>query len=100
MIEAKYGMKYHFPHTIIHIVDRSGYTGEIPVVYADDPSVFATMVVSGFPMGEDGKMINAIKIPGDKKVLIRKQLAQIGITEGFVYPEIEHRSNTLLSSLF
>lgn len=49
---------------------------------------------------EDGKMINAIKIPGDKKVLIRKQLAQIGITEGFVYPEIEHRSNTLLSSLF
>ena len=49
---------------------------------------------------EDGKKINVIKIPGDKKELIKKQLAQIGISEGFVYPEIEHKSNTLLSDIF
>lgn len=49
---------------------------------------------------KDGKMINVIKIPGNKKDLIRNQLAQIGISEGFVYPEIVHRSNTLLTSLF
>ena len=61
MIEAKYGMKYHFPHTIIHIVDRSGFNGQTPVVFADDPSVFSTMVVSGFPMGEDGKMIKVAR---------------------------------------
>lgn len=61
MIEAKYGMKYPFPHTIIHIVDRSGFNGQTPVVFADDPSVFATMVVSGFPMGEDGKMIKVTR---------------------------------------
>ena len=49
---------------------------------------------------EDGKKINVIKIPGDKKDLIKHQLAQIGISEGFVYSEIEHKSNTLLSNLF
>ena len=49
---------------------------------------------------DDGKKINAIKIPGTKKDLIKKQLAQIGISEDFVYPEIEHKSNILLSNLF
>ena len=56
MIDVKYGMKYHFPHTLVHIIDNSGYTGTVPVVYADDPSLFSTLVVGGFPMGEDGKV--------------------------------------------
>ena len=51
-------------------------------------------------ISDEGKKINVIKIPGDKKELIKKQLAQIGISEGFVYPEIEHKSNTLLSDIF
>lgn len=58
MIEAKYGMKYSFPHTITHIIDNSAYTGTaVPVSYADDPSLFSTLVVGAFPMGEDGKVI-------------------------------------------
>ena len=57
MLETKYGMKYPFPHTLVHIVDNSAYTGELPVVIADDPSMYGTIVVSGFPMGEDNRMI-------------------------------------------
>jgi translation initiation factor 2 beta subunit (eIF-2beta)/eIF-5 len=56
MIESKFGMKYPFPHTLIHIVDNSGFRGTVPVVTADDPSIFSTMVISGFPMGEDNVM--------------------------------------------
>ena len=48
----------------------------------------------------DGKPINAIEIPGDKKEKIRRDLAHIGISEGFVYPDIEHRSNELLETIF
>ena len=57
MLETKYGMKYPFPHTLVHIVDNSAYTGDLPVVVADDPSMYGTIVVSGFPMGEDNRMI-------------------------------------------
>ena len=49
---------------------------------------------------EDGRIINVIKIPAEKKDIFKKQLAQIGISEGFVYPEIEHRSNSLLTTAF
>ena len=45
----------------------------------------------------EGKAINVIRIPGDKKARIKKELANIGISEGFVYSDIEHRSNTLLN---
>lgn len=48
----------------------------------------------------DGKKINVIKIPGENKETIKKELAQVGISEGFVYPDIEHKSNTLLEMLF
>ena len=61
MIESKYGMKYPFPHTLIHIIDNSGFNGVVPVVTADDPSIFSTMVISGFPMGEDGKMLKVTR---------------------------------------
>lgn len=58
MLDTKYGMKYPFPHTLVHIVDNSAYTGELPVAVADNPSMYGTLVVSGFPMGEDGKVIS------------------------------------------
>ncbi len=45
---------------------------------------------------EDGKEFAVIEIPASKKLEIKKDLAKIGITEGFVYPEIEHLSNSLL----
>ena len=48
----------------------------------------------------DGQMINVIKIPGEKKESIKRDLAHIGISEGFVYPDIEHRSNELLETIF
>ena len=52
-------------------------------------------IVSG-----DGRKINVIKIPGDKKAQIKKELANVGISEGFVYSDIEHRSNALLETNF
>lgn len=55
MIETKYGLKYHFPHSMVHIIDNSMYTGDLPVVEAVDPSLYATMVVSAMPYGEDGE---------------------------------------------
>ena len=48
----------------------------------------------------DSKPVNVIKIPGDYKARIKKELANIGISEGFVYADIEHRSNTLLETIF
>lgn len=57
MIESKYALKYSMPHSLVHIVDNSAYTGEIPVAVADDPSLYSTIVVSGAPMGEDNKVV-------------------------------------------
>lgn len=54
MIETKYGLKYHFPHSIVNIIDNSMFSGELPVIEASDPSLYATMVVSPMPFGEDG----------------------------------------------
>lgn len=39
---------------------------------------------------------SVIKIDGRYKKTIRKQLEILGITEGFVYPDIEHQSKALL----
>lgn len=57
MLDLKYGVKYPFPHSIVHIIDNSMYNGTLPVVTADDPSIYATIVVCGTPMGEDNKMV-------------------------------------------
>ena len=51
-------------------------------------------------VSNDGRKVNVIKIPGDKKAQIKKDLANVGISEGFVYSDIEHRSNTLLETNF
>lgn len=53
MIETKYGLKYHFPHSMVHIIDNSMNTDDLPVIEAEDPSLYATMVVSAMPYGED-----------------------------------------------
>ena len=57
MIDTKYGLKYSMPHSVVHIVDNSAYTGPLPVVVADDPSMYATLVVTGAPMGVDNKVV-------------------------------------------
>lgn len=56
-MDSRFGVKYPFPHSVVHIIDNSMYTGELPVVIADDPSLNSTIVVCGTPMGEDNKMI-------------------------------------------
>lgn len=57
MLDLKYGLNYPFPHSVVHIIDNSMYTGELPVVIAEDPSLYSTIVVSGAPMGEDNRMV-------------------------------------------
>ena len=66
MIESKYGLKYSMPHSLVHIVDNSAYTGNNQVINADDPSLFSAIVVSGAPMGEDNKVVTLTRsdIPG------------------------------------
>ena len=61
MIEAKYGLKYSFPHSLVHIVDNSGRTVEVDTSVADDPSLYSTIVVSGFPMGEDNRVVSLMR---------------------------------------
>lgn len=56
MIDSKYGLKYSFPHTLVHIVDNSAYAGETAVTETYDPSLFATIVVTGMPMGVDNRI--------------------------------------------
>lgn len=57
MIETKYSLKYKMPHSLVHIVDNSQYDGPLPVIMAEDPSLLASIVVTGAPMGADNKMI-------------------------------------------
>lgn len=57
MLDKKYGLKYSMPHSIVHIVDNSMYTGDLPVTIADDPSLYASIVVTGAPMGTDNEII-------------------------------------------
>lgn len=57
MLDTKYALKYHMPHSVVHIVDNSMYTGEIVSTVADDPSLYATIVVSGSPIGQDRTLV-------------------------------------------
>ena len=58
MLESRYALKYSMPHSVVHIIDNSMYTGELPTVVADDPSLYATLVVTGAPMGADNEIIS------------------------------------------
>lgn len=57
MIETRFGLNYKMPHSLVHIVDNSQYNGTTPVVVAEDPSLLASIVVTGAPMGADREMI-------------------------------------------
>jgi len=57
MIDSRFGLKYSFPHTLVHIVDNSMYTGDTPVTITYDPSLFATIVATGMPMGVDNRIV-------------------------------------------
>ena len=61
MIDTKYGLKYSFPHTLVHIVDNSAYTGTLPVITSYDPSLFSTIVVTGMPMGVDRQIVTVTR---------------------------------------
>ena len=44
--------------------------------------------------------IRAIIIPPEYKISIRKELNILGVTQGYIYPDIEHRSNDLLEKIY
>ena len=48
---------------------------------------------------EDYTSFSVIKIDPANKEEIRRELELLGITEGFVYPDIEHQSKALLNIL-
>ena len=58
MLGSEYALKYSMPHSVVHIVDNSMFTGELPTVIADDPSMYTTLVVTGAPMGPDNEIIS------------------------------------------
>ena len=57
MLDSKYALKYQMPHSVVHIVDNSANTGAATPVVVDDPSLYATIVVTGAPMGVDNRMV-------------------------------------------
>lgn len=57
MLDPKYALKYQMPHSVVHIVDNSAASGVSTPVVVDDPSLYATIVVTGCPMGVDRQMI-------------------------------------------
>lgn len=57
MLDKRYGMKYPMPHSVVHIIDNSMYTGDLPITIADDPSLYSSIVVTGAPMGADNEII-------------------------------------------
>ena len=58
MLDKKYELKYSMPHSVVHIVDNSMSSGETPVTIADDPSLYASIVITGSPMGVDNEIIS------------------------------------------
>lgn len=58
MLDTKYGLKYSMPHSVVHIVDNSMRTPGIQPIIVDDPSLYATIVVTGAPMGVDNEIIS------------------------------------------
>jgi len=61
MIDSRFGMKYSFPHSLVHIVDNSAYTGTLGVTETYDPSLLATIVVTGMPMGVDNRVVTVTR---------------------------------------
>lgn len=53
----------------------------------------------GISPKDDSIKYSVIRIDSRYKTQIKKELEQIGITSGFVYPDIEHQSQSVLSKL-
>ena len=58
MLDKRYGLRYSMPHSVVHIVDNSMYTGELPLITVDDPSIYSTIVVTGTPIGIDNEIVS------------------------------------------
>ena len=61
MIDSRFGLKYSFPHSLVHIVDNSTYTGAVGVTETYDPSLLTTLVVTGMPMGTDNRIVTVTR---------------------------------------
>lgn len=61
MIDSRFGLKYSFPHSLVHIVDNSTYTGAAGVTETYDPSLLTTLVVTGMPMGTDNRIVTVTR---------------------------------------
>lgn len=81
MIETKYGLKYSFPHTLVHIVDNSAYAGELPVNTSNDPSLYSTIVVTGMPMGVDRQVVTITRSDVLNKAFGVESLTNADITK-------------------
>ena len=58
MLDTKYAPKYKMPHSVLHIVDNSAYNEPLPTTVVNDPSLYATLVVTATPIGVDNKIVN------------------------------------------
>lgn len=61
MIDSRFGLKYSFPHSLVHIVDNSANTGTLGVTETYDPSLLATIVVTGMPMGVNNRIVTVTR---------------------------------------
>lgn len=94
MIETKYGVKYPMPHSLVHIVDNSQYTGALPTIVADDPSLYSTIVVTGAPIGLDNKVITVTR---DDVLDVAYGLSSIGNTERKLYGQTIDYPKSIIS---
>lgn len=72
---------------------------EIKIEISDSIDKLSTILQSNKKKNDYNIQYSVIKIEGHYKEKIRKQLDQIGITSGFVYPDIEHQSISVINRL-
>ena len=93
MIDAKYGLKYNMPHSVVHIVDNSSYDGDLPVSIAEDPSLYSTIVLTGTPMGEDNRVLT---ITREDVINTAFGISSIGVNEKQKFGQsVEYPKNIL-----
>ena len=91
--------------TVVFLLFNVGTKSEakVPFLYIDRDIMYK-LVLKGDNPFENKRLFpfdgQRVRVTGVKKETIKKELAQVGISEGFVYPDIEHKSNTLLEMLF
>ena len=93
MIDTRYGLKYRMPHSVVHIVDNSAYTGELPAIVAEDPSLYSTIVVTGAPMGEDNKVVTIVR---DDVLNVAFGIGSLGTKDRIKYGQTIDYAHSLL----